>query len=196
VDEILDFNDSNSCEQSTELRSKTLQRQLSTSENTSAQYQAVYEDLKRLARRQLSRESPFTDLPITMLVHESYARMAKLEMPVNRNAFFSYASRAMRSIIVDYVRNRQTAKRDAIEVSLTLAGDVAATTLDHTQILSVDRALVQLETLDKRAHDLVELRYFAGFTLEECAQQLGISMATATRDWQKARAFLGVVLSN
>jgi RNA polymerase sigma factor (TIGR02999 family) len=100
-----------------------------------------------------------------------------------------------RSIIVDYVRTRQTAKRDAIEVSLTLAGDVAATTLDHTQILSVDRALVQLETLDKRAHDLVELRYFAGFTLEECAQQLGISMATATRDWQKARAFLGVVLS-
>jgi RNA polymerase sigma factor (TIGR02999 family) len=196
VDEILDFNDSNSCEQLTELRNKTLQRQLSTSENTSAQYQAVYEDLKRLARRQLSRESPFTDLPITMLVHESYARMAKLEMPVNRNAFFSYASRAMRSIIVDYVRNRQTAKRDAIEVSLTLAGDVAATTLDHTQILSVDRALVQLETLDKRAHDLVELRYFAGFTLEECAQQLGISMATATRDWQKARAFLGVVLSH
>jgi RNA polymerase sigma factor (TIGR02999 family) len=171
-------------------------RELEKPDDASAIYQAVYEDLKRLARRQLSRESPFTDLPITVLVHESYARMAKLNMPSNRNAFFGYAARAMRSIIVDYVRSRQTTKRDAIEVSLTLAGDVAAITLDHTQIISVDRALVQLEAIDKRAHDLVELRYFAGFTLEECAEQLSISMATATRDWQKARAFLGVVLSS
>ena len=158
-------------------------------------YSAVYADLKRLARSQLSRESPMTDLPVTALVHESYARMAKLEMPTNRSAFFAYAARAMRSIIVDYVRSREAGKRDGIEVSLTLAGDIAATTLDHAQILAVDKALEELRLIDKRAHDLVELRYFAGFTLDECAQLLGISMATATRDWQKARAFLGAMLT-
>ena len=163
--------------------------------DAAAAYQAVYGDLKRLARRQLSRESAFTDLPVTALVHESYARMAKLNVPTSRGEFFSYAARAMRSIIVDYVRMRQTEKRDGIEVSLTLAGDMAATTIDHTEILAVDQALDELKLIDERAHHLVELRYFAGFTLEECAQQLGISMATAMRDWQKARTFLGAMLA-
>jgi ECF sigma factor len=91
VSDTVEVNDANGRGQSTDLQNDA-QRQLLTRQNTAAQYQAVYEDLKRLARRQLSRESPFTDLPITMLVHESYARMAKLEMPVNRNAFFGYAA--------------------------------------------------------------------------------------------------------
>jgi RNA polymerase sigma factor (TIGR02999 family) len=164
--------------------------------DAAAYYKAVCNDLKRLARRQISRESPFTDLPVTALVHESYARLAKLDIPADRNAFFSYAARAMRSIIVDYVRNRNASKRDGVEVSLTFAGDAASTTLNHTQIISIDSALIQLEGIDKRAHDLVELRYFAGFTLEECAEQLGVSLSTAMRDWQKARAFLTVVLSD
>jgi len=159
-------------------------------------YATVYAHLKRIARRQLGRESPFTDLSATVLVHESYARAANLEMPVDRGAFFAYAARAMRSVMVDYVRARQRAKRDAVEVSLTLAGDVVATTVDHNQIIAVDRALIQLELIDKRAHDLVELRYFGGLTLDECAAQLGISEATATRDWRKARAFLSDMLSD
>jgi RNA polymerase sigma factor (TIGR02999 family) len=157
-------------------------------------YQLVYNDLKRMARSLLARESPLTDLPVTALVHESYARLAKLDVPENRFAFFNYASRAMRSIIVDYVRGRDTVKRDGIKVSLTLAGDLASTTFDNAQILSIDSALRELEKIDKRAHDIVELRYFAGFTLEESAQQLGISIATAMRDWQKARSFLAVAL--
>lgn len=167
-----------------------------SSVTTSEAYGAVYSELKRLARFHLSRESPFTDLQVTALVHESYVRMAHLEMPANRSAFFSYAARAMRSIIVDYVRTRQTAKRNAIEVSLTLADDIVTADLDHSQIISVDRALVQLEMIDKRAHDLVELRYFAGFTLDECAELLGISEATATRDWRKARALLSAMLED
>lgn len=177
---------------------------LNDSENTAfkfnsadpaAAYQAVYAELKRVARSQLRSQSGLTDLPATVLVHESYARMAKLDSTLSREAFFSYAARAMRSVVVDYVRARQTGKRDGIEVSLTLAGDVAASTLNHDQILAVDGALRELREIDQRAHDLVELRYFAGFTLEECAEQLGISMATATRDWQKARTFLSVALA-
>ena len=157
-------------------------------------YPAVYLDLKRMARQHLRRGMNYTDLPVTVLVHESFARLGNLRMPIDRAAFFSYAARAMRSIIVDYVRSRETAKRAGTHVSLTLADDVAVTTLDHAQIISIDRALISLEAADKRAHDLVELRFFAGFTLEECAQQLEISMATAQRDWRKARAFLGMVL--
>lgn len=165
------------------------------SADPAAAYQAVYAELKRVARSQLRSQSGLTDLPATVLVHESYARMAKLDSTLSREAFFSYAARAMRSVVVDYVRARQTGKRDGVEVSLTLAGEVAASTLNHDQILAVDGALRELREIDQRAHDLVELRYFAGFTLEECAEQLGISMATATRDWQKARAFLAVTLA-
>ena len=159
-----------------------------------AAYQAVYAELKRVARSQLRNQSNLTDLPATVLVHESYARMAKLGSRLSREAFFSYAARAMRSVVIDYVRARQTDKRDGIDVNLTLAGEIAAPTLDNDRILAVDRALQDLKEIDQRAHDLVELRYFAGFTLEECAGQLGISMATATRDGQKARAFLADVL--
>lgn len=162
--------------------------------NADELYPDVYMDLKRMARQHLRRGSQFTDLPVTVLVHESFARLGNLRMPIDRAAFFAYAARAMRSIVVDYVRSRETAKRAGAHVSLTLADDVAATTLDHAQIISIDRALVELEVADKRAHDLVELRFFAGFTLEECAQQLEISLATAQRDWKKARAFLGMVL--
>jgi len=165
------------------------------SADPAAAYQAVYSELKRVARSQLRSQSNLTDLPATVLVHESYARMAKLGSTLSREAFFSYAARAMRSVVVDYVRARQTGKRDAVEVSLTLAGEVPASTLNHDQILGVDRALQELKEIDQRAHDLVELRYFAGFTLEECAGQLGISMATATRDWQKARTFLASALA-
>lgn len=163
--------------------------------NPAAAYQAVYAELKRVARSQLRSQSGLTDLPATVLVHESYARMAKLDSTLSREAFFSYAARAMRSVVIDYVRARQTGKRDGIDVNLTLAGEIAAPTLDNEQILTVDSALKELKEIDLRAHDLVELRYFAGFTLEECAEQLGISMATATRDWQKARAFLAEALA-
>lgn len=159
-----------------------------------AAYQAVYGELKRVARSQLRSQSNLTDLPATVLVHESYARMARLGSKLSREAFFSYAARAMRSVVIDYVRARKTDKRDGIDVNLTLAGEVAAPALDNDRVLAVDRALHDLKEIDQRAHDLVELRYFAGFTLEECAGQLGISMATATRDWQKARAFLADVL--
>lgn len=162
--------------------------------NSDELYPAVYLDLKRMARQHLRRGSNYTDLPVTVLVHESFARLGNLRMPIDRAAFFAYAARAMRSIIVDYVRSRETAKRAGTHVSLTLADDVAATSLDHAQIISIDRALLALEVADKRAHDLVELRFFAGFTLEQCAQQLGVSMATAQRDWRKAQAFLGMVL--
>lgn len=162
--------------------------------NADELYPAVYLDLKRMARQHLRRGSNYTDLPVTVLVHESFARLGNLRLPIDRAQFFSYAARAMRSIIVDYVRSRDAAKRGGAQVNLTLADDVAAAPLDHEQIISVDRALLELEVADKRAHDLVELRFFAGFTLEECAQQLDISLATAQRDWRKARAFLAMVL--
>lgn len=164
------------------------------SADPAAAYQAVYSELKRVARSQLRKQSNLTDLPATVLVHESYARMAKLGSTLSREAFFSYAARAMRSVVIDYVRARQTDKRDGIDVNLTLAGEVAAPMIDNDRILAVDSALKELKEIDQRSHDLVELRYFAGFTLEECAEQLGISMATATRDWQKARAFLADAL--
>jgi RNA polymerase sigma factor (TIGR02999 family) len=155
-------------------------------------FASVYGELQRLARQKLARQAAFTNLNAASLVHEAYLCMVRQpEMPgANRRMFFAYAAGVMRSVIVDYVRRRAAQKRGAHEVHVTLTSNEAELELPAPDVEALDDALKQLAEIDARAHQVVELRYFAGLALEEIAETLELSLATVKRDWQKARAFL------
>ena len=161
-------------------------------------FAAVYADLRGLARSRLARESGLTLLNPTSLVHESYLRMlgsAVEEMP-NRRVFFGYACKVMRSVIVDYVRERNAEKRGGGLEAVTLMTEIAGEVANETRVLAIHEALQQLRQIDARCHDVVELRYFGGFTLDECAELLDVSPVTVGRDWEKARLFLAYQLGD
>ena len=155
-------------------------------------FAVVYRELRVLARAKLSRESPMTLLDPTSLVHESWFRLSGnlATDAANRRAFFGYASKVMRSVIVDYVRERNAEKRGSGAHPVTLITELAGVSIDDTNVLAIHQALEKLKLIDERCHDVVELRYFAGFTLDECASHLGVAPTTVGRDWEKARLFL------
>jgi RNA polymerase sigma factor (TIGR02999 family) len=150
----------------------------------------VYEELRRLARRRLG--GPDQTLQTTALVHEAYLKLAAhSELAVqDRHHFFALAAKAMRQIVVDHARKRTAGKR---------GGGVRAVALDDLQIpvddcademLALDEALERLSTLDETLSRIVELRYFAGLSVEETADALDCSPRTVKRGWRQARAFL------
>ncbi|MBC7844002.1 MAG: sigma-70 family RNA polymerase sigma factor [Gemmatimonadaceae bacterium] len=153
---------------------------------------AIYDELKRLASAQLRRERDEHTLGATALVHEAYLRLVD-QRAVNwqgRAHFFGIAAQSMRRILVDHARRRSASKR-ARDHQVTLDTAVAiASDSNSDEILAVHEALERLAEFDPRQAQLVELRYFAGFTIEEAADLLGISTATASRDWTVARAWL------
>ncbi|MDZ7632518.1 MAG: ECF-type sigma factor [Gemmatimonadaceae bacterium] len=153
---------------------------------------AIYDELKRLASSQLRRERDEHTLGATALVHEAYLRLVD-QRAVNwrgRAHFFAIAAQSMRRILVDHARRRAAGKRARHhQVTLDTAIAIAADS-DTDDILAVHEALERLAQFDPRQAQLVELRYFAGFTIEEAADLLNISTATASRDWIVARAWL------
>jgi RNA polymerase sigma factor (TIGR02999 family) len=164
----------------------------------SALFAIVYDDLRMLARRQLARPRAGQTLAPTVLVHEAYLKFAERSAPnvVNRAHFLAVAARAMRNVVVDYVRRRQSDKRNPGAPVPALDGDAAAVTgPSPVDLLAMHEALAQLETLDPRQARIVELRFFGGLELEEIAKELGISARTVKRDWRNARTFLSRVLS-
>ena len=163
--------------------------------NANAQQQLfahLYGELDRLARSHLSRNAPMTLIDAPALIREVYLRLGQqAELPgQDRRTFMAYASRAMRSVIIDYVRARAAERRGGGRVSVTLNTSVENESFTDPQLESLDDALKSLERIDDRAHRVVELRYFGGMEIEEIAEFLQISAATVKRDWQKARAFL------
>lgn len=155
----------------------------------------VYDDLRLLARRQLARLRPGETLAPTVVVHEVYARFAERSSPdvLNRHHFLALAARAMRDVIVDYVRRRQTRKRDGgipLPLDSGIGGPLNTSAVEPIDVIAIDEALAQLETLDARQARVVEMRFFAGLELNEIAVALDVSERTVKRDWQKARAFL------
>jgi RNA polymerase sigma factor (TIGR02999 family) len=156
----------------------------------------VYDELNTLARQKLSRESTLTQIDAPSLVHEAYLRLQRQgELPGdNRRIFFAYASSVMRSVIVDYVRARNARKRGSGEKAMTLTGSEIAAEGPEPEIEALDSALKQLAKLDPRSHQVVEMRYFGGLSLEDIAESLGVALITVKRDWQKARAFLYTAL--
>jgi RNA polymerase sigma factor (TIGR02999 family) len=162
----------------------------------------IYEDLKQLARRQLSRERSDHTLQRTALVNEAFIRLSGQRSVewLNREQFLSLASKIMRRVLVDYARQRGAQRRGNGAERLSLSDTQAALEVDHTQastfeddsvdVVAIDTALQKLEQIDAPQSQIVELRYFGGLTLEETADVAGISVATVKREWSMARAWL------
>jgi RNA polymerase sigma factor (TIGR02999 family) len=188
------------CELCTELFASSYPSRVTASDDSpgvDGLFDATYRELRQLARARLRTSAPNTLLDTTALVHETYLRLAsanELQFP-DRPRFLVYAGKVMRSVIVDFVRQRQTDRRggDAAHVTFTtqLAGGVPAS---EEQILRVNDALLELEKVDERMAKVVELRYFGGLTEIEIAQALGVTDRTVRRDWEQARLFLADAL--
>jgi RNA polymerase sigma factor (TIGR02999 family) len=155
-------------------------------------FETVYTELKRLAGGHLRRQSTLTNLDATSLVHEVFLRFVQrgnLELG-NRKIFFGYASQVMRSVIIDYVRERAAKKRGGDVAFQTLVTGYAGDEFAFDEVEPLHEALKDLEKIDRRLHDVVEMRYFGGLSIEEVADVMGVSSVTVKRDWQKARAYL------
>ncbi|MBX3415187.1 MAG: sigma-70 family RNA polymerase sigma factor [Pirellulales bacterium] len=154
----------------------------------------VYDELRQLAASKLAREKPGQTLDATGLVHEAYLRLASGADPrqwQGRNHFFAAAAEAMRRILVDRARRHQAHKhggghtRVDLDLAVSVAGREAA-----ADLLILDEALDRLAAKWPAKAELVKLRYFAGLTMPECAETLGVSIATAERHWAFARSWL------
>jgi RNA polymerase sigma factor (TIGR02999 family) len=153
----------------------------------------VYDELRGLARALLRSEDPGHTLGATALVHEAYMRLARRNQiaPEDRSHFFAIAAQAMRRILIDHARIRGAQKRGSGQVALSLehAGALLSDA-GSTELLLIDEALGRLARVNPRAAQVVERRFFAGLTLDETAESLGLSKKTVQRDWILARAWL------
>jgi RNA polymerase sigma factor (TIGR02999 family) len=152
----------------------------------------VYGELRAMARRRLAPRSAGHTLDTTGLVHEVYLRLfdqTQLEWR-DRRHFYAVVAMAMRQIVVDHARRRLAGKRGGgqdrvgLDMAEVASGDRIA------EVLEVHEALAKLKALDERLASIVEMRYFAGFSVEETAEMLGLTERTVKRDWRKARALL------
>lgn len=155
----------------------------------------VYRELRRLAEQNMRRERPDHTLQATALVHEAFLRLTGGSSPAweDRTHFFATAARIMRHVLVDHARSRGYAKRDGgLRISLENGLEGAAVLVEERapDLVALDEALDRLARLDPRQHQVVELRFFGGLSVEETAEALGISAITVKRDWRSARAWL------
>ena len=152
----------------------------------------VYNELRKLASKYLSKEYSNRTIQTTELVHEAYLKLigsADISWQ-NRAHFFSIAANAMRQILVDNARKRNASKRGDGKNKISLDEAPTISVQTDEQILSLEDALKKLQTVDERSCKIVELRYFSGLTIEETAKFLEISPATTKRDWNFAKAWL------
>jgi RNA polymerase sigma factor (TIGR02999 family) len=159
----------------------------------------VYGELRRLAAAKLSHEKPGQTLQLTVLVHEAYLRLVDREQPQvwnGRGHFFAAAAEAMRRILVENARRRQSQKRGGEWRRVEFDAAAFASTGSSEDLLALDEVLTQLEARWPDKARLVKLRYFAGLTMPEAAQAMRISVATAERHWTFARAWLHAQLSD
>lgn len=151
----------------------------------------VYEELRALAAAFFRDQKSGNTLQPTALVHEAYLKLVAQTIDwSSRSQFFVVAAKAMRSILVDHARGKNRVKRGGGLQRLTLNADESAPEKDELPIEAIDAALARLSNLDDRKARLVELRFFGGLTLEQAADVLGLSRATASEDWRMARAWL------
>ncbi|MEM9998940.1 MAG: ECF-type sigma factor [Bacteroidota bacterium] len=151
----------------------------------------LYTELHALAHRQRQRQHGPATLNTTALLHEAYEKLAHADGHyANRSHFFRIAAQAMRQILVDYARRRLAVKRGGGVDAATFEDGGFVPDTRSEEIVALDEALGQLAQLSARQAQVVELRYFAGFTLPEVADLLSISSATAWRDWAAAQAWL------
>ncbi|MET1082984.1 MAG: ECF-type sigma factor [Burkholderiales bacterium] len=154
-------------------------------------FSSLYRELHSLAKRQLYRNAPGATLGATTLLHEAYVELAGSGAAFpDRARFFAYAARAMRGVIIDYIRQRRALKRGGEFQLTTLDTQVAESVPDLTQMTKLNDALAELERTDAPLAGLVDLKFFCGFSLVEIAALRGVSERTVQRDWSKARLLL------
>jgi RNA polymerase sigma factor (TIGR02999 family) len=155
-----------------------------------------YDELREIARRHLRRERSGHTLAATALVHEAYLKLAERpEFAWGESVRFrAFVSRAMRHVLVDHARGRNTRKRGGEVIHVTLQPGVVGSAQPATDLLELDEALAQLAIHDPRLVRVVECRFFGGLTVTETAEALGISPSTVERDWTRARAYLHQLL--
>jgi RNA polymerase sigma factor (TIGR02999 family) len=159
----------------------------------------VYDKLRAIAHRHLRGEARPHTLNTTALLHEAYISLVSQDAALwrDRGQFYGYAATAMRHILVDHARRHGAAKRGGPFMSLVdwqteeLPIDLVA-----VEMMALDDALLRLGTMDKRLAKVVELRFFAGLSVDECADMLDVAPRSVVRDWRKARAFLHQMLDS
>jgi len=157
-----------------------------------ALFAALYGELHALAQRQLAREGPGMTLGVTTLLHEAYLDMSQREGAVfpDRARFMAYAAKVMRSLIIDYCRKRQARKRGGEFQITTLEENEAPPVSAGRDLDGLGAALERLTALDPALSEVVDLKFFCGFSLEEIAAMKGVSERTMQRRWEKARIYL------
>ena len=162
-----------------------------------ALFSAAYPELRKLARSRLRDGGRSTVMDTTALVHESYLRFIKCSQlhSDDRRAFFAYASRVMRSVIIDAVRERQAERRGGGLPMLTLnTAQADSLPSGEAEVLAVHEALATLAAAEPRLAQVVEMRYFGGYSEAEIAEALALTERTVRRDWDKARLLLNALL--
>jgi RNA polymerase sigma factor (TIGR02999 family) len=152
----------------------------------------VYEELHRIAAREMCREHAVGQLQATALIHEAYVRLVggkPIEIR-SRGHFFAIASQQMRRLLVDAARVENAQKRGGLSVKVPLDESSVAAGSRGEDLLALDEALSELEKVDPRASQVVELRYFGGYTDSEVVEALGVALSTVRRDWDFARSWL------
>jgi RNA polymerase sigma factor (TIGR02999 family) len=159
---------------------------------SSALFAALYSELHRIARRELARNGGHATLGATSLLHQAYVDIAGRDGTVfpDRNRFMAYAARVMRGLIIDYVRNRQAQKRGGLFELTSLTTDVADRAASASELSQVSEALDALDAIEPALAEVVDLKFFCGFSFTEIAAMQGVSERTVQRNWQKARAYL------
>jgi RNA polymerase sigma-70 factor, ECF subfamily len=152
----------------------------------------VYDELRRIARRHLSRENEGHTLQTTALVHEAYLQLVDESRTAwqSRAHFFAIAARQMRRVLVDHYRSHQYAKRGGGAEHIDLEDALVAAPERAREVIALDDALTELAAFDERKCRVIELRFFAGLSIEETAVALNVSPGTVMRDWTLAKAWL------
>jgi RNA polymerase sigma factor (TIGR02999 family) len=153
----------------------------------------VYDELRRLAAAKLAQEKPGQTLDATGLVHEAYLRLVdvnQLQTWENKGHFFAAAAEAMRRILIENARRKGRQKHGGDWNRVRLDSELCLTNSPDDDLLALDEALAHLDAADELAGKLVKLRYFAGLTMPQAAESLGISLRTAERNWTYARTWL------
>lgn len=159
---------------------------------TEALFSALYSELHRLARRELARSGAQVTLSATTLLHEAYIDISGREgasFP-DRARFMGYAARVMRGLIIDYARNRQAVKRGGRFQITSLGTEVGQAVADGNELARIGEALDELTAVDPELAQVVDLKFFCGFSFVEIAAMRGVSERTVQRSWEKARLYL------
>jgi RNA polymerase sigma factor (TIGR02999 family) len=156
----------------------------------------LYEELRRMARRELRRGGGFLTISATTLLHEAYlgiSQRAGLTFP-DRSHFMAYAARSMRRLVIDYARSRQTLKRGGEFQLTSMPTEVPEQAVDPAELELLSEAIDRLAATESRLAQVVDLKYFGGFSFGDIAAMWGVSERTVQRDWEKARLFLHALL--